>query len=129
MLLEESALYIALLGILLTLTSAFVTITRGKTGILFGDGGNDSLARARRAHTTVLEFGVTFLLLLISYELLGGSATWIMWLGIAFIVTRLFHVLYMFKFDGTHFTRAIGTLGSHIVNIILVGLILVALYN
>ena len=52
--LAESALYIALLGILLTLTSAFVTILRGKTGILFGDGGNDSLARARRAHTTVL---------------------------------------------------------------------------
>ena len=126
--LAESAIFIAVLGILLTITSAFVTITRGKTGILFGDGGNDSLARARRAHTTVFEFGVTFLLLLIAYEVLGGSATWILWLGIAFIITRLFHVLYMFKFDGLHFTRAIGTFGSHIVNIILVVLILVSLY-
>ena len=127
--LAESALYIALLGILLTLTSAYVTILRGKTGILFGDGGNDTLARARRAHTTVLEFGVTFLLLMIAYELLGGSATWIMWLAIAFIITRLIHVLYQFKFDGLHFTRAIGTFGSHIVNIIFVVLILVQLYG
>lgn len=76
--LDFSDLYIVLTGILLILTSAFVTVTRAKTGILHGDGGNDSLARARRAHYTMLEFGVPFLALVIAYDLTGGSADWIM---------------------------------------------------
>ena len=97
---------------------------RFKTDTPFNDGGHNSLIRARRGHLTALEFSVPFLILLAVFELLGGSAPWIIGLGIAFLVTRLAHVLFMYRFDGRHFTRGIGTGGSHAVNIILVVMIL-----
>ena len=69
--------------------------------------------------------GVPFLALVIAYHLTGGPAAWIMWLSIAFLVTRLSHLVYMYKFDGLHPLRAIGTFGSHGVNVVLVVLLLI----
>ncbi len=124
--LTHSVLYIALTGALIMLTSIYITVLRAKTNILHGDGGNDALVRARRSHTAMIEFGLPFLVLMIAYDVTGGSAAWIMWLGIAFLVTRLSHLLYFYRFGGLHLTRAAGTVGTHAVNGILVVLILIA---
>ncbi|HEX7928347.1 MAG TPA: hypothetical protein VF678_12200, partial [bacterium] len=61
-----SGYYVAVLGIAISLLSFYVSIQRGKLKIWFDDGGNLALARARRAHYTVFEFGVPFLLLLVT---------------------------------------------------------------
>ena len=123
--LTHSVLYIALTGALIMLTSIYITVLRAKTSILHGDGDNDALARARRSHTAMIEFGVPFLVLVIAYDVTGGSAAWVMWLGIAFLVTRLSHLLYFYRFAGLHPTRAVGTVGTHAVNVILIVLILI----
>ena len=122
--LDSSVLYIVLTAILLILTSALVTVIRAKTNIFHGDGGNDGLARARRGYETMLQFSVPFLALMIVFDLTGGGPVWIMWLSIVFLVTRLSHIAYMYKFDGLHPLRGIGTFGSHGVNAVLVVLLL-----
>jgi len=123
--LTHSVLYIALTGALIMLTSIYITVLRAKTSILHGDGDNDALARARRSHTAMIEFGVPFLALLVAYDVTAGSAAWVMWLGIAFLVTRLSHLLYFYRFAGMHVTRAVGAVGTHAVNGILVVLLLI----
>ena len=123
--LTTSVLFIALTGALIVMTSIYITVLRAKTNVLHGDGGNDALARARRSHTAMIEFGLPFLALLVAYDVTVGSSAWVMWLGIAFLVTRLSHLLYFYRFEGLHVTRAVGTVGTHAVNVILIVLLLI----
>jgi hypothetical protein len=122
-----SAYYVAILGLAISLLSAYVSVQRGRFKIWFDDGGNLSLARARRAHYTVFEFSMVFLLLLVTYELMGGAKSWIHPLGIAFLVGRALHLFAALFLGQVSAARGLGALISHVCSIIVAARILMLL--
>ena len=118
-----AAAYAAILGIVIALLSLNVSRVRAGVDIWFDDGGNERLARARRAHFTLIEISPRFLLVLLTYALLGGNATWLLWLGIVFLVGRLLHVYAMFMSPPKNPFRAIAgtlSLGATVVTGVLI---------
>ena len=111
----DSALIIGLLAIIVTVLSVNVTRVRMKTNILFGDGGNDLLAKARRAHFTVVEYSLIFCVTLVVYETIGGDRSLVVPLGFGFILTRLMHMAGMFMKNPKNLGRGLGSLGSHLI--------------
>jgi uncharacterized membrane protein YecN with MAPEG domain len=81
--------------------------TKGKVSI--GDGGDDFLIRRMRAHANFVESTPFVLILIAALEASQGSAMWLWYVGIAFIVGRLAHGLGM---DGGALGkgRMVGTL-------------------
>lgn len=122
-----SAYYVAILGIAISLLSAYVSVQRGKLKIWFDDGGSNALARARRAHYTVFEFSMPFLLLLVTYELLGGAKGWIHPLGIVFLVARAMHAVAALFLGEVSAARGLGMLISHACSLIVAARILMLL--
>jgi len=61
-----TALYAGVLGILLVVISARVSVLRGKFKVMFGDGGQDALMRAIRAQGNFTEYVPLALLLIMS---------------------------------------------------------------
>ena len=122
-----SGYYVAVLGIAISLLSFYVSIQRGKLKIWFDDGGNLALARARRAHYTVFEFSVPFLLLLVTYELMGGAKTWIHPVGLVFLAARAMHVFAALFLGQVSAARGLGMLISHACSVILAVRILMLL--
>jgi uncharacterized membrane protein YecN with MAPEG domain len=104
----QSVLIIALLGIIITLFSLNVTRVRAVTDIFLGDGGNESLASAIRAHYTILQFSLIFLVALTVYEMAGAPKEWIVPIGLVFILGRLMHAYGMLKLEPKNPMRAIG---------------------
>ena len=69
----QSAFIIGISAILITCLNFHVSLVRMKTKIMFGDGENERLARARRAHFTFVEYSLIFLVTLFIYEKIGGA--------------------------------------------------------
>jgi hypothetical protein len=113
-----SGYYIAIVGLVLTAFSFHVSVQRGRKNIWYDDGGDLTLARARRAHYTMLEFSVIFLLALVTYELMGGAKGWIHPLGLAFLLGRLLHVIGALFLKPASPPRALGALISHVATVI-----------
>lgn len=113
-----SGYYVAILGLLITGLSIHVSVQRARFKIWFDDGGNRTLARARRAHFTVLEFSIIFLVLLVTYELMGGDKAWIHPLGIAFVIARIMHALSALFLQEVSAARGFGMVVSHACTII-----------
>jgi uncharacterized membrane protein YecN with MAPEG domain len=86
-----TALYTSLLGILLVALAIRVTRTRVKEKVDLGDGHNDAMLRAMRAHGNAVEYVPVTLLLMLVYELDGGSHTLLHVAGITLIASRLLH--------------------------------------
>ncbi len=124
-----SAAYAAILAILIALLSLNVSRVRASVDIWFDDGGNDRLARARRAHFTMVEICPTFLLVLLAYELLGGGRTWLIWLGVVFVVGRLVHVYGMFFLQPKNLPRGIGGTLSLLATAVTAVLILIKVWG
>jgi uncharacterized membrane protein YecN with MAPEG domain len=122
-----SGTYVAVLGLAISALSFYVSVQRGKLKIWFDDGGNNTLARARRAHYTVFEFGVIFLVLLVTYELLGGAKSWIHPLGLSFLAARAAHAFAALFLGEVSAARGLGMSISHVCSIILAVRILLLL--
>ncbi len=122
-----SGYYVAVLGLAISALSVYVSVQRGRLKIWFDDGGNLTLARARRAHYTVFEFGVVFLVLLVTYELMGGAKGWIHPLGLIFLAARAMHAFAALFLGQVSAARGLGMLASHACSIILAARILMLL--
>jgi uncharacterized protein len=84
-----SAVYAAVLGLLAAALTVQVILTRVKTGIQTGDGGNAKLGQAIRAHANLTEQAPLALLLIVLAEAAGTPASLIHLLGAALLVARL----------------------------------------
>ena len=73
----EAVVIIGIVAIIITLLSLNVIRMRAVTDISFDDDTNESLARARREHYTVLQFSLIFLVALTVYEMAGSPKDWI----------------------------------------------------
>ncbi len=119
--LQIVALYAALNAII-TLVLAFnAAQTRGKTKILLGDGGNEDMLRAMRAHANNVEYVPLALVLLVLLGLLQSSVYLIHGVGIALTIGRIAHGIGLSTKSGVTAGRAIGamlTMGAMVAEII-----------
>lgn len=114
--LAHTAVFAALLILLVTVLSINVSACRIRLRISLGDGGNKKMRRAIRCHANCLEHAVPFVLLLMFFELGGATPTEIMWLGGLFVGCRLLHVMGML--GGGFRLRQLGATGSLALEIV-----------
>ena len=108
-----TAIYMALLGIMLVPLSVYVTVTRTKTKIMLLDGGNEQMARAIRAQGNFIEYVPLALLLMATLEW-SGQPGWLMHsLGGLLLVGRLLHAYGMVS--RKDIPRGLGATGTWIV--------------
>lgn len=112
-----SGYYVALTVLAVTALSLYVSVQRARTKIWFGEGNDVTLARARRAHYTLLEFSVVFLVALVTFELAGGDKSWIHPLGILFLFGRWLHVMSALFLPPANWARFGGALASHVATL------------
>jgi len=89
--------------IALSFNAAFI---RRKSGLAVGEGDNETLLRAVRAHGNFTEFTPMFLISLIVVDQLSKNCDYVGILGLLFIIGRIFHALSMFLKKGI--LRVIG---------------------
>ena len=94
---EITLQYAAILGLIYTVLTVTVVVMRGKYKVPFGDGGVQPLLRAIRAHGNFIEYIPLILILMIAYELTGGSALILNKLGLMLVYARTIHVIAMFS--------------------------------
>ena len=78
--------------IALSINAAF---TRRKSGLAVGEGDNETLLRAVRAHGNFTEFTPMFLISLIVVDQLSKNCDYVGILGLLFIIGRISHALSM----------------------------------
>lgn len=88
-----TAIYAALLGIMLVVLSARVVGVRRTKQVALGDGGHPVLLGRIRAQGNFTEYVPMALLLMGFAEALGGAAWLVHGLGIALVIGRLLHAL------------------------------------
>jgi uncharacterized membrane protein YecN with MAPEG domain len=124
-----SPAYIVLICLFITLLAIQVSALRLKLKIPANDGGNDVLARARSAHSMMLEFSVVFVPLLICGELMGASNKWIAYTSLVFLVGRVCHTSGLMTTTGFSPMRGIGVALSHGASLAWMGKIAFTLFT
>ena len=108
-----SPVYVVIITLFLTLLSIQVSALRWKFKIPSGNGGNETLEKARRAHFLTIEFSVVYLPLLICAELMGASNKWIAVTSLVFLLGRVLHTSALMTTKNFSLPRAAGVLLSH----------------
>ena len=103
-----TALYAGLLGLLMLILAFRVVAVRRATAIGLGDGGNALLLSRIRIHGNAAEYVPLALLLMLVFEINGGSALWLHALGIALVVGRLAHAQGLEQSNGVSPGRLVG---------------------
>jgi uncharacterized protein len=103
-----TALYGAILGLMVIALAINVTAHRVKLRVPLGDGGNAEMRRMIRLHGNAAEYVPLALVLMAIYELNGGAHLGLHILGIALVVGRLAQTWGMWSTDMTNIGRQIG---------------------
>jgi uncharacterized protein len=103
-----TALYTAILALVVLALAVNVSIHRGKLKVDISDGGNPQMLRMIRIHANAIEFVPIALLLMGVYELDGGSHRILHIAGIALVVGRLLHAWGMWSRPEPTFGRIVG---------------------
>ena len=74
--------------------------TRRKSGLAVGEGDNETLLRAVRAHGNFTEFTPMFLISLFLIDHISKNCEYILVIGSGFILGRIFHAFSMFLKKG-----------------------------
>lgn len=107
-----TALYAAVLALVLIALSARIAVLRGRTRIGIGYEGSDVLGRAVRVHGNFIEYAPIALILMALIELNGGPAPLLHGLGLALVAGRLLHAWGLSGSIGVSFGRAAGTVAT-----------------
>jgi uncharacterized membrane protein YecN with MAPEG domain len=107
-----TALYAAILAILVTALAMNVTATRMKLGISLGDGDNSQMSRAIRIHGNAIEYIPLALLLMLIYELNGGVRLALYIAGGVLVVSRLLHAFGLWSSDEPGLGRGAGQIAT-----------------
>jgi hypothetical protein len=115
MLLQVTALYTALLGIIGLVLWGLVGKARVDAKISLNDGGIKPLVEANRRHMNWVE-NVPFILLLIAtVELNGGAKNWLHVMGGVLLISRLIHPFGVNADNMMMWQRFVGATGTAIV--------------
>jgi uncharacterized membrane protein YecN with MAPEG domain len=104
-----TALYAGLIGLLLLVLAAGVSLLRRRHKVGLGDGGNRDLQRAIRVHGNAVEWAVPALLLLLVAELNRAPALLLHACGVAIVLGRLLHAFGLSRSGGVSFGRFVGS--------------------
>lgn len=107
-----TALYAAILGLLLIALSARCARLRGKTHIGIGYEGSDELSRAVRVHGNFIEYVPIAVTLMALVELNGGPSLLVHGLGLALVIGRLLHAWGLSGSVGVSVGRVAGTIAT-----------------
>ena len=108
MVLAITALYTAILGLMLIALAINVTAHRVKLRVPLGDGGNAEMRRMIRLHGNAAEYIPFALVLMAIYELNGGGHMGLHIVGVALVVGRVLQTWGMWATDMTNIGRQIG---------------------
>lgn len=97
-----------------------ISAVRVKGKVMIGDGGHPVLAARMRAHSNFIEYTPFVLILMALIEMAKGSPTWLLAVGIAYIVGRILHLFGMDP-DKSDIFRGIGFLVTALVMLGLAG--------
>ena len=103
-----TALYAAILALIVLALAINVTMHRVKLRIAIGDGGNPLMLRMIRLHANAIEYIPLTLLLMAIYEINGGWHLALHIVGFALIAGRLIQTLGMWSTDIPGMGRRIG---------------------
>lgn len=118
----------ALILALVTLLAINTTRTRFKTPREPSAQQREALRRAIRTHGNNFEHGVTVILLMLFYEVSGGSATVLCGLGAAYLFLRLLYSFgYLTKPAGL--AQQVGAGGTYLVELTLIVMVLIAAFR
>jgi uncharacterized membrane protein YecN with MAPEG domain len=110
-----TALYGALLALLLLVLAGRVSLRRSKLNVGMGHGNDPDLARAIRAHGNAVEWVLPMLILLLVSELDGANRTFLHVCGVIFVVSRVTHAMALARTSKSSTGRFWGTAGSWLV--------------
>ena len=105
-----TALYAAVLALLVVLLALRVALYRVRNRIGVGDGGDARLLRRVRAHGNAVEFIPLGLILLGLLELCGGAAWGLHLAGASFLLARAAHAVGLSRSTGASAGRAGGAM-------------------
>ena len=103
-----TALYGAILGLIVIALAINVTMHRVKLRVPLGDGGNAQMQRMIRLHGNAAEYIPLAVVLMAIYELNGGGHLALHIIGIALIGGRVVQTWGMWATDQTNIGRQIG---------------------
>ena len=103
-----TALYGAILGLVLIALAINVTVHRVKLRVPLGDGGNAEMRRMIRLHGNAAEYIPLAIALMLIYELNSGSHLGLHIIGAALIAGRVIQTWGMWATDMTNIGRQIG---------------------
>lgn len=117
-LLPITTLYIGLNALITLVLAILVVRARIQTGTAIGDGGNEAMIRAQRAHGNNIEYVPITLLTIIAIEL-AGAETWLVHtLGAGLTIARLAHASGITLSSGRTIGRFAGTMLGWVVLLI-----------
>ena len=103
-----TALYGAILGLIVIALAINVTVHRVKLRVPLGDGGNAEMRRMIRLHGNAAEYIPLAIALMLIYELNGGAHLGLHIIGVALIAGRVVQTWGMWATDMTNIGRQIG---------------------
>src|SRR6202142_2981714 len=103
-----TALYAAILALVILALGINVTVHRVKLRVPIGDGGNPQMLRMIRLHGNAIEYVPLALVLMLAYEINGGGHTALHVIGIALIAGRLIQTAAMWSTEVPGPGRGIG---------------------
>ena len=89
-------LYAGIIAVLMAVLSTMTAMTRGRTGVALGDGGQSDMALAIRRFGNLSEYAAMAIVMLLLMELSGVEARWLHAYGIALVLLRLLHPFILF---------------------------------
>ena len=112
MTLAVTPVYAAVLAVFYIAMSFYVIVTRARTDVLLGDGGNIDLLVAIRRHGNMAEYMPFAILMMALGELMGLGAIWLHVSGLALIGGRLIHPFGVAKANSILAARVAGVLAT-----------------
>lgn len=103
-----TALYAALIALLLLVLGVRVMLGRRRHRVGIGDGGNPALQQAVRVHANAVEWGLPVLALMLIAELNRAGPLLLHGAGIALVAGRILHAVGLSTRTGVSFGRASG---------------------
>lgn len=112
MTLAVTPLYAAILAVFYIAMSFYVIVTRARTDVLVGDGGNPDMLVAIRRHGNLAEYMPFALLMMALGELMGLGPAWLHASGLALVAGRLVHPFGVTRDKGPLAPRVAGVLAT-----------------
>ena len=103
-----TALYAAILALIVVALGINVTVHRVKLSVPLGDGGDAQMRRMVRIHANAVEYLPLALVLMLIYEVVGGTHTLLHIAGIVLVAARLLQSWGMWSRDEPGFGRGVG---------------------